>query len=107
MSMAGDYHAKTERWIELNPQAYLLFRRFAEQMRQKHRRFGIGQLTERVRWEMAFEYDDRDFKINNNYRAYIARRLVKDDPRLAPYIEMRVVMHGPDAGKPAAVEAWS
>lgn len=95
--MAVDYYQQTEDWINNNPQAYQLFKQFAEQMRQKQRRFGIGQLTERVRWEMSFTYDKKDFKVNNNYRAYIARRLIKEDPRLTSYIEMRSVTHGPDA----------
>lgn len=94
--MSGtDWHARTEKWIEQNPEVYAIFRRFAEQMLMRRRRFGIGQLAERVRWELITMREGRDFKINNNYRAYIARRLVKDDPRLEPLIEMRMVNHGP------------
>lgn len=80
-----------EDWIEANPEAMALFRRFADEMRCRGKRFGIGQLTERVRWECAVTTRGDTFKINNNYRAYIARRLIEDDPRLEGLIETRKV----------------
>lgn len=80
-----------EKWIEGNPSGYRLFVKFAMQMLGRRRNFGIGQLTERVRWEVAltWERDPRGFKINNNHRAYIARKLVEDYPRLEPFIQFR------------------
>jgi hypothetical protein len=78
-------------WMEANPEAMQHFRRFAEQMRERGCRFGIGLLAERVRWEMHLRgVVEGDFKINNNFRAYIARRLCLEDPRLAELIRCRV-----------------
>lgn len=77
-------------WMDTNPDAMQHFAGFAEQLRSLDRRFGIGLLAERVRWEMTLRGGDEDFKVNNNYRAYIARRLIQDDPRLADHIKCRV-----------------
>jgi len=72
-----------------NPDAMRHFAAFAEQLRVKGRRFGIGLLAERVRWEMTMRGDVEDFKVNNSYRAYISRQLITDDPRLSAHIKCR------------------
>ena len=84
---------QAERWMAEHPRAMALFAAFAEQRRARGQRFGIGALTERVRWECSIDAEAprEDFKINNNYRAYIARRLLELDPRLADYLETRAV----------------
>lgn len=80
---------KAEKWIEENEPTMALFVRFAEERRARGRHFGIGALTERVRWECGLSIFESP-KINNNFRAYIARELVRRDPRLADLIECRV-----------------
>lgn len=80
---------KAEKWIEDNDRTMDLFARFAEERRAIGRHFGIGALTERVRWECSLSIFESP-KINNNFRAYIARELVRRDPRLADLIECRV-----------------
>lgn len=80
----------SEDWMNENQIAMDLFRRFASDMLQRRRSFGIGLLTERVRWEMAIGHDPGTIKINNNWRAYIARRLANEMPGLADLIECRV-----------------
>lgn len=77
-------------WMDRHHEAMRHFVAFAEQLRAKGRRFGIGLLTERVRWEMTLRGGDEDFRVNNNHRAYISRRLIADDPRLAGHIKCRV-----------------
>jgi hypothetical protein len=81
--------AAAEKWMDENPEAMRLFRRFASQMLAAGKRFGIGQLTERVRWECALKTRGEPFKVNNNFRAYIARRLIRENPRYAGLIEVR------------------
>jgi len=78
-------------WITRNPQAFKLFEQFALSMVGKDCKFGIGQLTERVRWEVAATWakDAKGFKINNDLRAYIGRELVARHPELTNYIEFR------------------
>ena len=85
------HRARARQWIEDNPQVFALFERFALQMVERGKRFGIGQLAERVRWEVAMSWDkdDQGFRINNNYRAYLARELIKRHPQIEPFIEMR------------------
>ena len=86
-----DLRREAEVFIEDHPHVYDLFERFAMQMASRRRRFGISLLTERVRWEaiMTWETDDRGFKINNNHRAYIARKLIQDHPVLEDLIQCR------------------
>ena len=80
---------KAEKWIAGNGPVMALFERFAEERRARALPFSIGALTERVRWECGVSTTDSP-KINNNFRAYIARELVRRDPRLAEFIECRV-----------------
>lgn len=74
--------------MKANPSVYRLFVRFCRDMAAKRRKFGIGLVAERVRWEMAFKYDE-DYKINNNYRAYIARRIIANHPEVRGYLTLR------------------
>jgi hypothetical protein len=85
------YRAKALAWIEEHPQVFALFERFALQMVERNRRFGIGQLAERVRWEVAMTWtkDMDGFRINNNHRAYLARELINRHPKIADFIELR------------------
>lgn len=80
-----------EAWRAANPEAFTLFLRYARQAQRRGRRFGIALLTERVRWEaqMTWSKDAQGFKLNNNYRAYIARDLIARLPGLARLIETR------------------
>lgn len=80
---------KAERWMDENPQVMELFRHFAQQMAERDMRFGIGALAERVRWECAVRTSGDTFKVNNNHRAYIARRLIEEDERLEKLLHVR------------------
>lgn len=85
-----DWKVLTERWIQQNPAIIEVFLRLARSKAGRGKKFGIGQLTEVVRWECddASIYG-KDFRINNNFRAYIARWLIVLDPMLEKYIEFR------------------
>jgi hypothetical protein len=78
----------TSAWISENRGVYSLFLKFAQEMASKGRCFGVKMLAERVRWECLVLLNG-DYKINNNYVAYIARRLVMEDPSLGRYIRFR------------------
>lgn len=80
---------KADRWMDSNPEIMHHFRKFSNQLRQTNRRFGMKLLAERVRWEIAISGDYSDFKVNNNYVAYIGRRLIKEDPSMGKYINTR------------------
>ena len=82
---------KYETWKAANPQILSLYRRFAMQAMSAGKPFSISLLTERVRWETMVKKTGT-FKVNNNYRAYIARDLASEIPDLAQFIETRRVM---------------
>jgi hypothetical protein len=86
----GNLRRNAERWIEEHPEVMALFERFALELAQKCRPFGMKLIAERVRWEIYFQYgaDDR-WKINNNYTAYIARRLANRHPSLRIWLRFR------------------
>jgi hypothetical protein len=91
-----DRHTKTieERFQEFHtrhPEVWDLYVRFANELLAAGcQRYGIGALTERIRWHYATQPDGgEEFKINNDYRALYARALVQHDPRLADLFEMR------------------
>jgi hypothetical protein len=88
-----DLEARYREWARTHPEVLALFRRFAADMAARRRRFGIGLLAERVRWEVHAEWapDAAGFKLNNDYRAYVARDLIADMPELAPLLRTRRV----------------
>jgi hypothetical protein len=85
------HKAKAEAWAKEHPEAFALFERFALQLAERNRRFGMKQIAERVRWEVAasWEKDAEGFRINNSYTAWLGRMLVQKHPHLARYIEFR------------------
>jgi len=50
---------------------------------------GIGMLYERLRWYTKIEARQDTFKVNNNYRAFYARKIMAEHPRLAGIFETR------------------
>ncbi len=86
---------KSAVWMNENPEAMALFRKFADQVIASGRRCGIALLTERVRWTMAVETTGGEgFKVNNSYRAYLARRLIAEKPGLARLMTTRITKAG-------------
>lgn len=89
-----DLRRAARRWIKSHPKAMKLFLKFARDMVFQRRMFGIGLLTERVRWQYKIEGKRANaYKINNNHRAYIARWLIEKDSSIEPYIEFREVRY--------------
>lgn len=84
---------KTYRFIKKNPDVYDLFKHFAKQQVKLKQRFSVKTLTERVRWETGYLNVEDDYKLNNNYTAYIARKLMRDIPKVAAFIETRQVRY--------------
>lgn len=80
-------------WRETHGEVFALFEKFALEMLGYNRRFGIGLVQERVRWEVRTTWakDVDGYKLNDHYRAYIARDLIAKYPELAALIETRKV----------------
>lgn len=88
-----DLRKHTESWILSNPEVAKMFLRFARELAAKGRPFGIGLITERVRYECAMSTNHGKFKINNNWRSYIARWLIAQDPSLEQWMSFREVQY--------------
>ena len=81
---------KAEKWLTANPKVYPLFERFALEAFERGKPFGAKLLAERVRWEcLISSRDDAGYKVNNNYTAYVARKLVEDHPKLGNVMRFR------------------
>ncbi len=73
-----------------NPKVYEALRRIALHLLERgHDHYGIKALCEIVRYEHAIETNDPTFRINNNYTALYARLLMRTEPRLAEFFEIR------------------
>ena len=85
----GDrFNAGADEWVRRNYEAWTWMRCQAVKYTEQRKRFGIGELCEQVRWHMQAEGVD-GFKVNNNYRAALARRLIAEYPPCRPYIKTR------------------
>ncbi|MDO8357256.1 MAG: hypothetical protein Q7U76_12770 [Nitrospirota bacterium] len=81
------------KWRDSNQKAYDLYVRFAKEALHCGKRFSISLLTERIRWEakMTMGKDEEGYRINNNFRAYLARDLMEQCPELIGIIETRTI----------------
>lgn len=85
-----DLSVEAADWIRTHPLTAALFLRFARELAARGRRFGIGMITERIRYEGVFEgWKAAEYKVNNNHRAYIARWIIEQDPSVEKYMEFR------------------
>lgn len=79
----AEYHAE-------NPQVYAALKKFALQARRAGRdRLSINMLFERVRWETRVVATGDTFKMNNSFRSYYARLLIREEAELAGFFEIR------------------
>jgi hypothetical protein len=75
-----------------NPHVYHALVSMAWQAKDRGiRRVGIGMMFEVLRWNHALRTGGDEFKLNNNYRSYYARRIMLDDPRLEGLFETRAL----------------
>lgn len=66
-----------EQYHNDNPEVFASYIKFANQAKAAGKKvLSISLLTERIRWELMLATKSRDgFKINNNHRAFYARKL--------------------------------
>lgn len=79
-----DFHTES-------PEVYRTLVALARQWIQRtgRARIGIATLYERARWELAISTSDPDFKLNNSYRAYYARLIMRQEADLRELFETR------------------
>ena len=51
--------------------------------------YGIGGLFEVLRWHRALSTSDTEFKLNNNHRAFYARLMMREEPELSGFFQLR------------------
>jgi hypothetical protein len=73
-----------------NPHVYRVLVQLAREWvrRTGRRKVGIAALFERARWELSIQSSETP-KLNNDYRAYYARLIMRDEPDLADLFELR------------------
>ena len=82
--------AAFDQYHKENPEIYDKLVDFACEARSSGiRHLGIGMLYERLRWYTAVESRNDSFKLNNNYRAFYARKIMVEYPELAGLFETR------------------
>lgn len=76
---------------EANPHVYRLLVQYAREMRAAgHRRVGIELLWNRMRWDWMLDTDSGDdFKLNQNFKAWYARRIMEREADLRDLFETR------------------
>ena len=85
-----------ERFIafdQANPWVYVALVRLARQLVKKgHTKVGMKMLFEQLRWEWYVTTTDTSgFRLNNNYTAFFARKIMANEPDLADLFETRVL----------------
>ena len=84
------FYEKYMAWKKKNPDVFEKFRELCLQMASRGRFFGIRLVSNKIRWDYAFEYDE-EFKISNNYTALITRELMIDHPELKQYLTIKKI----------------
>lgn len=75
-----------------NPQVYKTFKRFALEAKDSGReRFGAREIWERMRWYIHVEIrGSPEFKLNDHFPPFYARKVMKEVPALKGFFELRV-----------------
>lgn len=83
------FRREADEWISANGEAWQYMTEQALLSASIGRRFGAKALVEHVRWHLATTRTDKEYKLNSNWSAAFARRLVKEHPEVEPFIAMR------------------
>ena len=87
MSKKKTLRERFEAFDTANPHVYDAIKTFAmaEITSTGRKRMGIAEIAETVRYRMAAEFGrakGEQYKVNNSYRAFYARKLIEDRPDL-------------------------
>ena len=73
-----------------HPDVYLMLVIFARKARQAgHNRYSVNTIWERLRWHSDVEARCGGYKLNNNFRALYARKVMAEHADLAGFFELR------------------
>lgn len=81
---------KFERFDELNPHVYQMILQVTRQLQAKgFKNAGMKMIFERLRWLWAMQTQGEDYKLNNNYTAFYARKVMRENPDLEGFFKVR------------------
>lgn len=79
----------TEEWIQRNYRVYKEMLSLAMRAYYEDRLTSISQLAEYARYSLKMDGYTDGFRLNNNIRAGLSRRMIKDRPCLAKILKTR------------------
>ena len=92
ISFAG-MDSMEERFLEFdknNPQAYKMFKKFVfDAIKKGRQHYGANGIIELIRWHTFLDTNDHDYKINNNWGAYYARKFENEYPQYKGFFRSR------------------
>lgn len=79
-----------EAYDEAHPEVYRTLVKLAFEWKRRtgRHRLGIAALFERARWELSLQTGESP-SLNNDYRSFYARKLMRDEPSLTGMFELR------------------
>lgn len=94
MTMTTTLQGAFERWLATPHGQYIASETVKRARRLRSRgftRYGIGAIAESIRFDasLAVGTDEDGFKVNNNYRSRLARKVMDENPDLAGFFETR------------------
>lgn len=81
--------ARALQWIKDNPDLWSKFKAYALHEADQKRRVSVQWLLEDSRKHDYVNQNGDPCKINNSYSPVLARQLLKECPRIKPYLEVR------------------
>jgi hypothetical protein len=82
---------KYEAFKKANPWVIRTLTRMSYELYNKgYKHYGIAALVEVLRYDYAINNDpNSEFKLNNNYRAFMAREIMQNEPMLEGFFSTR------------------
>ena len=79
-------------YVEKNPQVWAKFKEYAEQALSSGRKyFSARTIIERIRWDTKIaEKGVETFKIGDHSSPYLARKLMREDPRFRGFFRTKI-----------------
>tara|TARA_R100001463_G_scaffold25735_9_gene60799 strand:+ start:293 stop:610 length:318 start_codon:yes stop_codon:yes gene_type:complete len=73
-----------------NPVIYTLFKEFTFQaINRGHKKLSSEMIINRIRWETSVMSNDKDYKINNNYKPFYSRMFMNEHPQYKDFFYKR------------------
>ncbi len=81
-----------KRYHRENPDVYIEFKQFAQQMRNAGRsRYSAEAIINAIRWHRDLKTTGDVFKINNDFKSIYARLLIYYHPEFADFFQLRCI----------------